>query len=60
MTMGQAVTIGLAWISGFLSAACLFYPMGAKHWRGAKIDDEVAKIARNAGARVRGDTKTKA
>lgn len=55
-----------SFLTGFLSAAALFYPVGrrhgiqalADHWKGVKRDDEVAKIARNAGAKVRGPNQT--
>lgn len=66
---GQMITVGvLAWVSGALTAGAFLYPLGrrhgiealAQHWRGALIDDEVEKIARKAGAKVRRRTTTKA
>lgn len=67
MNAGQVIGLVMFSMSvGFLSGAALFYPIGrrdgikalADHWKGVKLDDEVAKIARNAGAKVRGVDKT--
>lgn len=62
---GQYIAVvTFTWLTGFLAGAALFYPTGRRHGikaladrlkRGAKDEDEVAKIARNAGAKVRGD-----
>lgn len=53
-TWQYIAVVTFTWLTGFLAGAALFYPTSRRHGIEA-LEDEVAKIARKAGAKVRGD-----
>ena len=70
MTTQMAVAVVLAWVSGALTSACFFYPLGRRHgiaamaahfkriWR-EQNHDPIAELAARVGAKVRGASTTK-